>query len=142
MLHCGSAVLATLTGQTVDRVEAMLMDHGVDPESTRAIDLRDVFAKLGYTMTCVRIVDQPYSGPPLGVFAAWQGQRRRRPLIVAVEEPGETDHWVTVWGPSICDSLSGGRWTPLMGSPLWFKSIAHAWTIDPPPRWAGPVKMG
>jgi hypothetical protein len=71
---------------------------------------------------------------------AW---RQRHPLIAAVEgEAGEADHWVVAWGKMVCDSLSAGRWSPLMDSPLWFKLVATAWTIEPPPRWAGPVKLG
>jgi hypothetical protein len=72
-LGCGSAVLATLTGETVTRVEAVLLDMGVDPAATRAIDLRDVFSRFGIVMSCVAIWDAP--GSARCSASGWRGSR-------------------------------------------------------------------
>jgi hypothetical protein len=63
-------------------------------------------------------------------------------MVIAVEAPGRLGHWVTCWGPAICDAHSGGRWVPLGSSRLGRRFVSHAWSISPVPRIAGPVVMG
>jgi hypothetical protein len=48
------------------------------------------------TMDCVANFEAPYSGPPLigwldSIEPTW---RREHPLIVAIRESGEDDHWI------------------------------------------------
>jgi hypothetical protein len=55
MLHCGTAVVAALTGETVTKVEAYLTDvMGVDHEEagTTAADLVWAFHHFGYATDC------------------------------------------------------------------------------------------
>jgi hypothetical protein len=140
-------VISALTGETVAKVEDYLTEvMGVDLDwaGASAADLIWAFHRFGRAMDCVAAFEQAFSGPPLGGWLAslspeW---RREHPLAVAVEDEVAVPHWVAVWGRSVCDSLSYGRWRPLASSQLGGRFVSHAWTIDPPPRMAGPVEMG
>jgi hypothetical protein len=139
-------VLATLTGETLTRVEVYLTDViGDDPEGgTQADEMAWAFDHYGYAMNCIAAYETPCSGPLLidwldALAPTW---RLRHPLVIAIEEPGEDAHWVAVWNESICDSLSAGRWLPLARSEHRHAFVSHAWTITPPPLACGPVRMG
>jgi hypothetical protein len=136
--------LATLTGEPLSRVEAVLVDViGNDPtRGVKADEMARAFHHFGFVMDAVAAYRTPFSGPPLGRFLdalapAW----RRRPLVIAVEERGDDPHWVTAWGEMICDSLSKGRWVPLAGSRHRGALVSHAHMIAPTPIVAGPVEM-
>jgi hypothetical protein len=117
---------------------------GCDPQSgTPAADMALAFSYFGREMVCLDAYETPCAGPMLSDWLAalkptW---RRRHPLAIAIEEPGDV-HWVACWGPCICDSLSYGRWLPLGSSEHRRRFVSHAHAISPAPLVAGPVKMG
>jgi hypothetical protein len=98
-LRCGPTVLATLADQTVAKVEAYLTDViGANVEAgTSPFDLTWALHYFNRKMTCVaNFYDAACPGPPLigwldAIEPTW---RREHPLIVAIHDPGEDDHWI------------------------------------------------
>jgi hypothetical protein len=63
---CGPAVVCALKGQPLSRVEAVLMDMGIDPAATCMEDMERTFRRLaGMTVQAVEWWDEPSSSPRL-----------------------------------------------------------------------------
>jgi hypothetical protein len=156
VLWCGPAVVCTLTGQPLTRVESVLLDMGADPSALDWVYLKRALHRLGgSTMIPHEWWNPPRQGPRLSDWLdarAWRW-RLAHPLVLGVEgvidedvvapvgvDVEEIGHFVAVWGDHILDSLSSGRWVPLAGSRHRGRRISAVWRIEPPSG-AGPVKM-
>lgn len=128
---CGPTALAAITGETVERIEQIIVAHRAQHGQPRrdkkrgaivrtmwANEVAPVCAALGW-----RVVVERYR--PGMTFAQWQAQRGDGPHLVLI-----TGHFVAVSGHWFVDS--GNRLPiPLSRAPYRRKRVRCFWKLEP-----------